>query len=78
VAASEAVFVDDREPNIKAADALGIHGILFRSVAQLKDDLKAMGFPVLPVVAERARISDRAGAASAPVERPGEEVKFQL
>jgi putative hydrolase of the HAD superfamily len=78
VAASEAVFVDDREPNIKAADALGIHGILFRSVAQLKDDLKAMGFPVLPVVAERARISDRASAASAPVERPGEEVKFQL
>jgi putative hydrolase of the HAD superfamily len=65
VVANEAVFVDDRERNIRAAGALGIHGIVFRSVAQLRDDLEAMGFPVLPVVAERPRVSDR-------------EIKFQL
>lgn len=51
---SETVFVDDRETNIRAARALGIHTIQFRSIEQLRTDLKVMGFPVLP------------GAASAP------------
>jgi len=49
VAPSEALFVDDRESNIDGARALGLSAIQFHSVAQLKDDLEKMGFPVLPV-----------------------------
>jgi putative hydrolase of the HAD superfamily len=48
VAASEALFVDDRVPNIEGARALGLSTIQFQSVAQLKDDLERLGFPVLP------------------------------
>jgi len=48
VAASEALFVDDRESNIEGARALGIKAIRFQSVAQLKNDLERLGFPVLP------------------------------
>jgi len=47
-APSEALFVDDREENIQAARAAGVHGILFESVAQLRQDLKELGFPILP------------------------------
>ena len=36
----------------EAARALGMHAIQFRSIAQLKDDLKALGFPILPAVRE--------------------------
>jgi putative hydrolase of the HAD superfamily len=82
VAAAETLFVDDREANIKAAGALGIRGILFRSVAQLKDDLEAMGFSVLPVLAEPlSTISDQSGPASpaaSPTKRPDPQIKFQL
>ena len=46
--ASETVFVDDRERNIRAARSLGIHGIQFHSVEQLRAELEKMGFPVLP------------------------------
>ena len=31
--ASEALFLDDREPNVRAAEALGLHAILFRDAA---------------------------------------------
>lgn len=48
VPAGEALFLDDREKNVRAARALGIHAIQFRSIAQLKDDLEDLGFPVLP------------------------------
>jgi len=48
VSATEALFIDDREINIQAARALGIHAIQFRSSAQLKSDLEAMRFPILP------------------------------
>jgi putative hydrolase of the HAD superfamily len=51
VSAPEALFIDDREINIQAARALGIHAIQFRSIAQLKDDLEAVGFPILPTAA---------------------------
>ena len=51
VSATEALFVDDREVNIKAARELGIHAIQFRSAAQLRNELEALGFPVLPSVA---------------------------
>lgn len=45
---SEALFVDDREVNIHAARALGIRSIRFHSMAQLRDDLQAEGFAILP------------------------------
>ena len=44
----ETVFIDDREVNVKAAQALGIHGFQFRSLPQLRRELEAAGFPVLP------------------------------
>jgi len=75
VAAAETLFVDDREPNIQAARKLGIHSIQFRSTAQLKDDLAALGFPILPVVAES---SSPVSSAASPARGPGQEIKFQL
>jgi putative hydrolase of the HAD superfamily len=45
---SEVLFLDDREPNIRAARALGINAIRFRSMPQLQDELRAAGFPILP------------------------------
>jgi putative hydrolase of the HAD superfamily len=48
VAADNAMFIDDREVNIVAARALGIHAIQMRSMAQLVEDVKALGFPILP------------------------------
>jgi FMN phosphatase YigB (HAD superfamily) len=71
ISASESLFVDDREINIQAARALGMHAIQFSSISQLKDDLEAMGFPILPPVAESAL----AGAANS-ADRPHEETKF--
>jgi len=40
VSASEALLVDDREVNVTAARALGMHGIVFRSAEQLLADLE--------------------------------------
>jgi putative hydrolase of the HAD superfamily len=51
VAAEETLFLDDRETNVVAARSLGMRAIEFRSVPQLKDDLTALSFPVLPVIA---------------------------
>jgi putative hydrolase of the HAD superfamily len=48
VAASEALFVDDKEPNVLGARAVGIRTIRFQSVKQLSSDLKELGFPILP------------------------------
>ena len=48
VAPPEALFIDDREENLAGARAMGIRGILYRSVAQLREDLRAIGFPILP------------------------------
>jgi putative hydrolase of the HAD superfamily len=48
VAPSESLFIDDREVNLAAARAMGIHGIQFKSIAQLRNDLEAAGFPTLP------------------------------
>ncbi|HYW38734.1 MAG TPA: HAD family phosphatase [Terriglobales bacterium] len=66
VSADATLFVDDREANIQAARTLGIRAIQFRSIARLKHDLEALGFPILP-----------AGAES-PADRPGQEINFQL
>ncbi|MGH9725473.1 MAG: HAD family hydrolase [Candidatus Acidiferrales bacterium] len=50
---SEALFVDDREENLQAASALGITGIRVQSIAQLRNDLAEIGFPVLPSLPAR-------------------------
>jgi putative hydrolase of the HAD superfamily len=48
VAPAQSLFIDDREVNLAAARALGIHGIQYKSMAQLRNDLEAAGFPTLP------------------------------
>lgn len=48
VKADETLFLDDREVNIRAARALGIHSIHVQSTSQLQNDLKAAGFTILP------------------------------
>jgi putative hydrolase of the HAD superfamily len=48
VAAPEALFVDDREANVHGARRLGMSAIQFQSMAQLRDELKQLDFPVLP------------------------------
>ena len=52
VAASEALFVDDRAANVEGARAVGMFAIQFQSLAQLADDLEKLGFRVLPVNSE--------------------------
>lgn len=41
VALNEMIFVDDMPHNIDAANALGMHGVLFRSAAQARADILA-------------------------------------
>ena len=48
VTAREALFLDDREINIRGARSLGIAAIHFQSVAQLRKELQAGGFAILP------------------------------
>jgi 2-haloacid dehalogenase len=48
VAAQSAVFIDDVARNAAAASALGIHGIHFRSPAQLRSDLVTLGMLPAP------------------------------
>jgi putative hydrolase of the HAD superfamily len=48
VAPTQCLFIDDREVNLAAARAMGIHGIQFRSIGQLKSELQAAGFRTLP------------------------------
>ncbi|HEV2425767.1 MAG TPA: HAD family phosphatase [Terriglobia bacterium] len=45
---SEALFIDDREANVAAARVLGLAGLRFQSVEQLRVDLARLGIPVLP------------------------------
>lgn len=45
VAPEQAVFVDDREENIAAARALGMHGVRFASFAQAMAELHTLGLP---------------------------------
>lgn len=39
----ECIFIDDREVNVESAQEVGIHGIQFQSVAQLRSDLNRFG-----------------------------------
>ena len=43
IAPQAAVFIDDNPANAAAATRLGIHGIHFRSPAQLRRELAALG-----------------------------------
>ncbi len=52
VAAENALFIDDREKNIRAAQALGIHTVHFGSMAGLRKELETIGFPILPTFSE--------------------------
>lgn len=49
VAPSESLFIDDRDVNLAAARAMGIHGIQYKSMIQLRGQLEAAGFPTLPL-----------------------------
>ena len=49
VQASQALFLDDRSLNVDAARALGIHGIQFTSIVELRGKLEAAKFPTLPL-----------------------------
>jgi putative hydrolase of the HAD superfamily len=42
IGAAEAVFIDDREPNVRGAEALGITGHLFTGVTALRGFLKSL------------------------------------
>ena len=48
VAPAESLFLDDREANIEGARAVGIRGILVQSPQQIRDDLRTVGFALLP------------------------------
>jgi putative hydrolase of the HAD superfamily len=48
VAGTEALFLDDREVNVNAAQALQINAIRFQSVEQLRQELAARQFAILP------------------------------
>jgi len=48
VNAQDVLFVDDRQSNIDVARNEGISAICFRSVEQLRTELRAMGVDVLP------------------------------
>lgn len=45
---SAALFIDDREENLVQARANGIRTIRYRSVEQLREDLRSLNFPILP------------------------------
>ena len=47
VPAEEAIFIDDRDVNVRAASAAGLQAVLFRSAAELQSELCAFGFPAL-------------------------------
>jgi putative hydrolase of the HAD superfamily len=46
----QALFLDDKPENIRAAEALGIHGICFTNIVALTEELKARGWDqILPL-----------------------------
>jgi putative hydrolase of the HAD superfamily len=45
----EALFIDDRQENVLSAEAVGLQGIIFRSVPQLQQELEVRGLAsILP------------------------------
>ncbi|MES2222380.1 MAG: HAD-IA family hydrolase, partial [Acidobacteriota bacterium] len=43
VRADEALFIDDRLENVEGARAIGMHGVLFRGLPHLQEDLQRAG-----------------------------------
>lgn len=58
-APSEALFVDDKETNVKGARAVGMLAAQFQSVEQFASDLERLGFPGMPT----SKSSSLGGAA---------------
>ncbi len=48
VAPQEALFLDDRETNIRGAQAVGMEGLVYANPARLREDLHGWGFAILP------------------------------
>jgi putative hydrolase of the HAD superfamily len=46
--ASQVLFIDDRDANLAQARSAGMRTIRFQSLNQLRDDLHALGFQILP------------------------------
>lgn len=46
IAASDAVFVDDRQANVDGATQVGMHALLFTDADRLRADLRALGFSI--------------------------------
>lgn len=46
--ATEVLFIDDREVNVRAAREAGLPALRFESIERLRNDLEGLGFPVLP------------------------------
>src|ERR1700720_1867962 len=57
---AEAIFIDDMPPNVDAATALGMHGILFTDPRALRDELVKIGLldPVARIDHAAAWVSD--------------------
>jgi len=75
VSAAETLFVDDREPNIRAARAVGMRAIQFLSISQLKDDLESLGFPLLPAGEESPSSGSKVANAD---DQPDRQGKFSV
>ncbi len=58
-APEETLFIDDRQRNVKAAQELGIQTVHLKSVAQLRAELEARSFAILPRVAETAPLASK-------------------
>ena len=55
VPAAQTLFIDDREVNVAAARAIGMHGIVFRSAEELQPDLEPYGLAA-SLAEARARV----------------------
>ena len=73
VKAEEALFVDDREINVRAAREVGIHALRFRSVRELREDLMRMGFAILPGTSGDKEQRRRSLKAKSKIEGDGHE-----
>jgi len=73
VAATESLFIDDREINVRAARSLGIHAIQYESMKQLRNDLQEAGFWILPPGEEAVGIDRKADSSRTEVRSESQE-----
>lgn len=55
----EALFIDDREPNVKGAQKVGMQAIHLQSAAQLLAELESRQFVILPALKSREKLPDQ-------------------